>query len=223
MNSSSDTQNQTLTKGLTFIAVGLWAAVALSAADAGFFQAQPDQLPLNFIYASVTPVAAFLGLYAVSKAFRKMVLGWDIKLLTAIQAWRVIGWAMLVLLAFGILPGFFAWPAGLGDIAIGLAAPYYAIRLANRPETASHRGFILWNWLGILDFVVALGTGIMASGAIPAITGSGATTAAMGVLPMAMLPGFFVPLFFMAHLAVLLQVRRLRATAPGHNPNPVTA
>ena len=63
----------------------------------------------------------------------------------------------------------------------------------------------------------------MASGAIPAITGSGATTAAMGVLPMAMLPGFFVPLFFMAHLAVLLQVRRLRATAPGHNPNPVTA
>ena len=116
MNSSSDTQNQTLTKGLTFIAVGLWAAVALSAADAGFFQAQPDQLPLNFIYVSVTPVAAFLGLYAVSKAFRKMVLGWDIKLLTAIQAWRVIGWAMLVLLAFGILPGFFAWPAGLGAL-----------------------------------------------------------------------------------------------------------
>ena len=33
----------------------------------------------------------------------------------------------------------------------------------------------------------------------------------MSVLPMALLPGFFVPLFFIAHLAVLLQVRRLRA------------
>ncbi len=221
MNTSSDTQNHTLTKGLTFIAVGLWAVVVLSAADGGFFQPGPGQLPLNFLYASVTPVAVFLGLYGLSKGFREMVLGWDIKLLTAIQAWRVIGFTMLVLLAFGTLPGFFAWPAGLGDVAVGLAAPYYAMRLANRPETATDSGFILWNGLGILDFVVALGTGVMASGAIPAITGAGATTAVMGVLPMAMLPGFFVPLFFMAHLAVLLQVRRLRAT--DQIQDPVTA
>lgn len=41
--------------------------------------------------------------------------------------------------------------------------------------------------------------------------GPGATTAAMSVLPMALLPGFFVPLFFIAHMEVLLQVRRLRA------------
>ena len=139
-----------------------------------------------------------------------MVLGWDLRLLTAIQAWRVIGFAMVVLLAFGALPGAFAWPAGLGDVLVGLAAPYYAVRLMDRPESATGRGFILWNFLGIFAFAVALGTGIAASGAIPAITGTGATSAAMSVLPMALLPGFFVPLFFIAHLAVLLQVRRLR-------------
>ena len=41
--------------------------------------------------------------------------------------------------------------------------------------------------------------------------GVGATTAAMSVLPMALLPGFFVPLYFIAHLAVSLQIRLLRA------------
>ena len=118
---------------------------------------------------------------------------------------------MVVLLAFGTLPGVFAWPAGLGDVMVGLVAPYYAVRLMDRPETAIDRGFVLWNWLAIFDFAVALATSIAASGAIPAITGTGATTAAMSVLPMALLPEFFVQLFFIAHLAVLLQVRRLRA------------
>ena len=157
------------------------------------------------------PVAAFLGLYAVSAPFRDMVLGWDLRLLAAIQAWRVNGLAMVVLLAFGTLPGVFAWPAGLGDVMVGLVVPYYAVRLVDRPKTVTDRGFVLWNWLGIFDFAVALTIGIAASGAIPAITGTGATTAAMSVLPMSLLPEFFVPRFFIAHLAVLLQVRRLRA------------
>lgn len=200
-----------LTKTLAFIAVVLWAVIAVAAIQTGFYQPSPGELPLNFFIGSGVPVAAFLGLYAVSAPFRDMVLGWDLRLLTAIQARRVIGFAMVVLLAFGTLPGVFAWPAGLGDVMVGLVAPYYAVRLMDRPETATDRGFVLWNWLGIFDFAVALATGIAASGAIPAITGTGATTAAMSVLPMALLPGFFVPLFFITHLAVLLQVRRLRA------------
>ncbi len=202
------------TKTLTFVAVALWAVVAVAAIQTGFYQPGPGELPLNFFFGTGVPVAAFLGLYAVSASFREMVLGWDLRLLTAMQAWRVIGFAMVALLAFGTLPGFFAWPAGLGDVMVGLAAHYYAVRLMDRSEAATDRGFVLWNWLGIFDFAVALGTGIAASGAIPAITGAGATTAAMSVLPMALLPGFFVPLFFIAHLAALLQIRRLRNRVP---------
>ena len=206
-----ETTNRARTKTLAFIVVALWAVVAVAAIQSGFYQPKPGQLPLNFFIGSGVPVAAFLGLYAVSAPFRDLVLGWDLRLLTAMQAWRVIGFAMVVLLSFGTLPGVFAWPAGLGDVLVGLAAPFYAMRLMDRPETATGRGFILWNWFGIFDFAVALAVGIAASGAIPAITGTGATTAAMSVMPMALLPGFFVPLFFIAHLAALLQVRRLRA------------
>ncbi len=206
-----ETTSLARTKALAFIAVALWGAVALTAIQSGFFQPKPGQLPLNFFIGSGVPVAAFLGLYAASTPFRDFVLGLDLRLLTMFQAWRVIGFAMLVLFAHELLPGIFAWPAGLGDVAVGLAAPFYALALMDRPETAAGRSFVIWNWLGIFDFAVALGTGILASGAIPAITGAGATTAPMSVFPLALLPGFFVPLFFMAHLAALLQVRRLRA------------
>lgn len=202
------------TKALAFVTVVLWAAVALAAADAGFYQPQPGQLPLNFFIGASVPVTAFLALFAASRAFREMVLGWDLRLLTMIQAWRVIGFAMVVLFAYGALPGIFAWPAGLGDVLVGLFAPYYALRLMERPETAGEPGFIVWNWLGILDFAVAFVTGILASGAIAAVTGAGPTASLMSALPMALLPGLFVPMFMIAHLAALLQVRHLRRRVP---------
>ena len=40
------------------------------------------------------------------------------------QSWRVIGVMFLALYAFGLLPGLFAWPAGVGDAIVGLSAPF---------------------------------------------------------------------------------------------------
>src|SRR2546426_6245533 len=47
---------------------------------------------------------------------RTLALRLDLRLLTAMQAWRVVGAMFLVLLSFGFLPGTFAWPAGIGDL-----------------------------------------------------------------------------------------------------------
>ena len=52
----------------------------------------------------------------MSAKFRTVVLTSDLSLLTAIQAWRFAGFAFIALYAYGVLPGNFAWPAGLGDI-----------------------------------------------------------------------------------------------------------
>jgi hypothetical protein len=49
---------------------------------------------------------------------------------------RVAGVAFLLYMALGYLPALFALPAGLGDIAAGIAAPLVALRLAQ----ASLRG-----------------------------------------------------------------------------------
>ncbi|HXF75344.1 MAG TPA: hypothetical protein VNN13_04565 [Methylomirabilota bacterium] len=79
--------------------------------------------------------------------------------MTCIQAWRFAGVGFLALYAQGILSGLFAWPAGLGDIAVALAAPWVALRITDNPAFASSRAYIVWNLFGVLDLLVAVGTG----------------------------------------------------------------
>ena len=68
----------------------------------------PGQLPLNFFIGAGVPVAVFLGLYGTSTGFRDFIIDLDLRLLTMFQAWRVIGFAMLALFAYDLLPGVFA-------------------------------------------------------------------------------------------------------------------
>jgi hypothetical protein len=114
------------------LAVGAWFVLIflLGARDA--FSALPGELPLRILFAVTVPIAAFLLLYRLSGAFRDLVLGFDLRLATGIQAWRFAGLGFVALYTHGVLPGVFAWPAGLGDIAIGVTAPLVILALIRR-------------------------------------------------------------------------------------------
>ena len=127
--------------------------------------------------------------------------------LTLPHTLRVVGVTFLLVMAQGHLPAVFALPAGLGDIAAGLAAPFVARRLAH----GGGRTRAVWfNLLGILDLVVALGVGFLA-GLGPwrplEVTPS---TEPLSLLPLALVPTVAVPLSLALHLVSL---RRLRAAA----------
>ena len=160
-------------------------------------------------FAVIGPVALFLALYAASPGFRGFVLSRDLRVVTMLQAWRVVGFGFLLLYGHGVLPGLFAWPAGLGDVAVGLSAPLVVLALARDPVFAASRAFVVWNWLGLADFAVALAAAALASGAIPALVAGGVTSAPMEVWPLYLFPGFFVPLFVFLHLTALFQARAL--------------
>jgi hypothetical protein len=125
-------------------------------------------------------------------------------LLTILHTWRIGGITFLLVMALGHLPAVFALPAGLGDIAIGLAAPVIAGRLAR----GDRRGAVRFHVLGILDLVVALAIGFLA-GLGPfqpfQIT---PTTEPLGLLPLVLIPTVAVPLVIALHIVSL---RRLRA------------
>jgi hypothetical protein len=146
-----------------------------------------------------------LAAYWVWPAFRAYVLSSDLPLAAAMRAWRAGGLGFLALYVHGVLPGAFAWPAGLGDIAIEVSAPWVALALVRRPGFVSSRVFVVWNLLGILDLVVAVGSGGLHS----AFTSAGeVTTGPMAQLPLVLIPAYLVPLFIMLHLAALFQARR---------------
>jgi hypothetical protein len=108
----------------------------------------------------------------------------------------------------GLLPGGFAWPAGLGDIFMAVTAPWVAARVAADERFRFGTMFLVWNLIGIADFLDAVFWGTLYSW--PGFTSS-VTNALMQRLPFALIPCFFVPLVAMAHITLLEQ----RRTAPG--------
>ncbi len=199
-------------KAAVGIGIALWFALAAGAVLAGLVAAPPGEPPLPVLVAVAAPLAVAFWLYRASAAFRGFVLGLDARLLAALQGWRVAGAMFLALYAFGVLPGIFAFPAGLGDMAVGVTAPLVVMALINQPGFAASRGYVIWNLLGIFDFVVAVGTGTLASGAIPGFAFA-PTTAALTAWPVALVPAFLVPLFAMLHLAALAQARAARRSS----------
>ncbi len=203
-------------KATLAVVLTVWFALAAVAGTSGIFTAGPDQVFRPVLLSVVVPIAVFLGIFAASPTFRSFVMSWDIRFLTMLQLWRVVGFAFLPLYAFDVLPGLFAWPAGLGDVAVGLTAPLVVLALMRRPEFARSGRFIVWNLLGLLDFVGAAGTAMLASGAIPGLVAGTVTSGPMEVWPLSLFPSFGVPLFVFMHLSVLFQVRALRARAGGN-------
>ncbi len=187
--------------------LAFWFVLVFLLGAEGAFIRPPQAPPFPILLGFAVPLVVFAFAYLGSRAFRALVLGADLRFLTATQAWRAGGLGFLALYAQGVLPGLFAWPAGLGDIAIGITAPWVALALVRRPSFVGSPKFVAWNLFGILDLIVAVSSGTLSSGFIAGLTGN-VTTAPMAQMPLVLIPAFFVPLFIMFHVAALLQARR---------------
>jgi hypothetical protein len=196
-------------KRFTASLIALWFIFALAASAMHVFKTATDAPPLPLGLGAILPILAFVVWFAASSGFRRFALSLDLKLLTIAQTWRVGGFVFITLYSLRLLPGIFALPAGLGDMAIGITAPFVAAKLVN----ASHRrSFIRWQLLGMLDLVVAVTLGTTAGLLEP----RGIPTQLMTVLPLSLIPTFFVPLLFILHIISIAQARQWREV-PSHN------
>ena len=129
------------------------------------------------------------------------------------HTFRVAAVAFLITMALGHLPALFALPAGLGDIATGIAAPL----VARKPAQGAGRRAALWlNAFGMTDLVMALTLGTLVGFQLIHTTPSGAPISG---LPLALIPTVEVPLLLALHITSVSALRRaprtpLPATAP---------
>jgi hypothetical protein len=190
------------------IVLSLWLLLVVSLGAAGAFVGPPGTPPLPIAIGVAAPLLVFFAWLRLSQSFRQFVLSLDLRLVAAMQAWRWAGLGFLSLYAYKVLPAVFALPAGLGDIAIGVTAPWIVLALVRQPGFAARGAFIRWNILGILDLLIAISIG-----AVSAFLATGApgeiNTAPMAALPLLLIPAFLVPLFLMLHAAALMQSRQL--------------
>ncbi len=184
----------------------VWFLLVVSLGSIGAFVGPPKTPPIAIAAGVGIPLAIFFALLRISASFHDFVLSLDLRVIAGMQAWRWAGLGFIFLYAYHVLPPAFALTAGIGDMAVGITAPWVIFSLIRNPEFAASARFVRWNVLGIIDLVVALSLGTLG-----AITATGApgeiSTAPLATLPLLVIPVFLVPLFLMLHATALMQSR----------------
>jgi len=202
-----------LVSGGAAVVFGGWLAASAVIAGHGWYHTrlghQVPWLPVA--------VAGFLGLLLVLRRIPVVARalaapGMSSRLLLP-HSFRLEGVVFLLCLALGHLPALFALPAGLGDIATGLAAPFVARRLA---RGTGRRAAWWFNAFGLTDLITALTLGALTLYQLVHVTPSGAPIAE---LPLALIPTVGVPIVFVLHLESMFTLARaprapLAATGP---------
>jgi hypothetical protein len=186
--------------------LAVWFVAAFTASAGHLFENGSAQFGFGVAVAALAPLIIFSFWFVMSEGFRNFALSLNPKILTSVQVWRIVGFTFLLLQARNVLPAIFALPAGYGDMFIGATAGFAAWKLA---EPAHRNSFIFWQALGILDLISAVSFGTTAG----LIDPRGPSMGAMTVLPLSLIPTFFVPLFMMLHVICIAQARSWKAAS----------
>ncbi len=178
-------------------------------------------VPASFLFFGGVSLTLAIGLLAFSPSWRKIVQAVPADRLISTQVYRLIGILFLQLYALGSLPGYFALPAGLGDLAVGLMAPVIAWLVhrslrAGRSEPTGVRVLTLgWNLFGFLDLLIAvgMGTGFLLRLTRPEL-GVVPPVQAMTAFPLVLIPTYAVPLGFILHIYSIWRTVRSRKHEP---------
>ena len=173
-----------LLAGAAAVVLGGWLAASAVIAGHGWYRTLPW-----FPVAVTGYLGLLLALRRIPVVARALAAPGMASRLELPHAPRVAGVAFLLYLALGHLPPLFALPAGLGDIAAGIAAPLVARRLA---QGTGRRAALWFNAFGMTDLVVALTLGALTGFALLNVSPS---SAPISELPLALIPTATVPLF----------------------------
>lgn len=190
--------------GLLF---GVWYALAARLGELGILAPPETATGVPYILFFLFGGTALLVLLAMATATgRNLLAAADQRELIGFQAPRVMGVIFLVGWAAGDIPWQFALPAGLGDIWAGIAGwqAYRALETGRADATA-----LVWraNVIGLLDFAVAVLTGLMTSAGFLHVMAP-ENPNIINDFPLVLFPAFFVPIFLAAHVFSIMKLRR---------------
>jgi len=180
--------------------LGGWLVVSGLLARAGVYRQDPGEVVPWLLVVFTATLTALLLATRIPIVSRIVADPGTPMRLALPHTLRVVGVLFLIVMAQGHLPAVFALPAGLGDIAIGVAAPFVALQLA---RGTGHAGAVRFNVLGILDLVVAVSIAFLLFEFVE-VTPS---TAPLRLLPLALIPTVAVPLAVALHIVSLRQLR----------------
>jgi hypothetical protein len=181
-----------------------WVLVTAALAAGHVYRFQDNATKPWLALGFAIPAAGLLLLARLPAARQRLSDPHVLPRLTRPHQVRVVGVVFLLAMAAGKIPAAFALPAGLGDIAVGLAAPRVIRGLHDGTGT---RRAIWFNILGITDFVVAFAIAILAGPGRIQLLHVSPTTQQISMLPLVLIPTAAVPLLFALHVISLAKLR----------------
>jgi hypothetical protein len=185
----------------TLVLVG-WMLFTSLAAWRGFYLPPADRSSPPAVGIQLVIALAGLSLaLVVSPSLRSLLT--NQQNLIRLNVWRLVGAVFLALMFTRQVPALWALPAGVGDVLVGAAAFWVAGGL---DLPGGRRRAVIFNLLGMLDLVVAIGLGMMTSPGPVQIFHTTPTSELVTHFPLVLVPTFLVPLAFMVHIVSLWQL-----------------
>ena len=182
---------------ITVAALLGWFVLVAVLGKAQFFAANPFVAP-HIIFAFLVLFILLRRAY-FSPTIQAVADAMPVHWMIAIQTYRVVGVGFINLYTLGLLPAAFAFPAGYGDIFIGVTAPFVAY-LYFKKKSYSRKLAVAWNIIGIADLVIAISVGILGYPRPLQMLPTNPSTELLSLFPLVLIPLFAVPLAFMLHL-----------------------
>ena len=189
-----------------------WLVVSAVLADNFVYRQRPGETRPWLGVAVAGVLLALLASTRIPLVARTLTAPGAAARLTMPHTLRFAGVAFLIVMALGHLPAVFALPAGLGDMAIAVAAPVIAYRLA---AGTGHRAAVWFNVLGLADLVVALSIGVTVGYRLVVVTPSAES---LSLLPLTLIPTTAVPLLLALHIVSLRHLAAAARTGPTTEP-----
>ena len=209
-----DRRRAALLAGGAAVVLGGWFTASAVIAGHGWYHARLGHGVPWLPVAMAGFLALLLALRRIPVVARALTAPGMVSRLELPHTFRVAeGTAFLLIMFLGHLPALFALPAGLGDIAAGIAAPLVARRLV---QGTGRRAALWFNAFGMTDLVNALTLGALTGFALVNVTPSGAP---ISELPLALIPTAAVPLLLTLHITSVSALRRAhQAPLPATGP-----
>ena len=182
------------------IVVSVVWMVLQSAVALGGFYLFTNTVPPHFIFAVAPPIILIAGLF-LTQAGRSFVDRMDLKWCILVHTIRIfVEITLYWLFLYKQVPALMTFEAGNLDILAGLTVPF--VWWAFNTGKIGRRGLFIWNALGLLSVLNALGRAMLSAPFRFQRFAFDQPTVAILHFPFVLLPAFIVPAVLLCHFAV---------------------
>jgi len=201
-------QQRATTAGIISAVLLGWLGLALYLGSLNVYWAPNNPLMPTIQFGLLVPIITGFALLVRSVRVARLIDAIPLSWLVGVQFYRVLGFMFLVLWWDGRLPWQFALPAGIGDIATGIAAVVVAVMLTRKASGAPKAAYY-WCLFGIADLIVAVTMGTLTSPGRTHFVALDAPNLLISAYPLVMIPTFAVPVSIILHGLCLWKMRRM--------------